>query len=56
MPRKPNYRFERAERDRAKATKKADRLKAKQDKVDERRAQDPALVTESPVTEPVEQE
>lgn len=51
MPRKPNYRFERAERDRAKATKKADRLKAKQDKVDERRAIDPALATDEPASE-----
>lgn len=32
MPRKPNYRFERAERDRAKAAKKAERLKAKAEK------------------------
>ena len=29
MPRKPNYRFERAERDRAKAAKKAAKLEAK---------------------------
>ncbi len=29
MPRKPNYRFERSERDKAKAAKKAERLKAK---------------------------
>ena len=29
MPRKPNYRFERAERDRVKAQKKEERLKAK---------------------------
>ena len=39
MPRKPNYRFERAERDRSKAAKKAKRLQAKQDKVDDRKAQ-----------------
>lgn len=32
MPRKPNYRFERSERDRAKAAKKAERLQAKADK------------------------
>lgn len=29
MPRKPNYRFERAERDRVKAQKKEERAKAK---------------------------
>lgn len=29
MPRKPNYRFERSERDKAKSAKKAERLKAK---------------------------
>jgi hypothetical protein len=32
MARKPNYRFDRMEKDRAKAAKKADRLKAKQEK------------------------
>ncbi|NJO55332.1 MAG: hypothetical protein HC834_02105 [Rhodospirillales bacterium] len=32
MPRKPNYRFERIEKDRAKAAKRADRLKAKQER------------------------
>ncbi|MFO1127079.1 MAG: hypothetical protein U1E66_01365 [Rhodospirillales bacterium] len=32
MPRKPNYRFERAERDRAKAAKKAERLKARKER------------------------
>ena len=32
MQKKPNYRFERAERDRRKAAKKADKLKARQDK------------------------
>ncbi len=38
MPRKPNYRFERAERDRAKAVKKAERLKAKREKAADRKA------------------
>lgn len=33
MARKPNYRFERSERDRQKAAKKAERLNAKQEKV-----------------------
>lgn len=32
MPRKPNYRFDRMERDRAKAAKKAERLKSKQER------------------------
>lgn len=32
MPRKPNYRFERSERDRTKAAKKAKRLEAKAEK------------------------
>lgn len=32
MPRKPNYRFERFERERQKAEKKAERLAAKQEK------------------------
>ncbi len=34
MARKPNYKFERMERDRAKAEKKAARAKAKTDRVD----------------------
>jgi hypothetical protein len=32
MARKPNYRFDRLEKDRAKAAKKAERLKAKQER------------------------
>ena len=32
MPRKPNYRFERSERDRAKAARKAERLLARAEK------------------------
>lgn len=35
MPKKPNYRFERAERDRLKAAKKAERLAAKQAKTED---------------------
>lgn len=34
MARKPNYKFERMERDRVKAEKKAARVKAKTDRVD----------------------
>ena len=37
MPRKPNYRFERSERTRLKAAKKAERLAAKQEKAEARR-------------------
>ena len=32
MPRRPNYRFERAERDRAKKAKKEEKLKRQQDR------------------------
>lgn len=32
MPRKPNYRFERSEREKLKAAKKAERLQAKAEK------------------------
>ena len=38
MARKPNYKFERLERERVKAAKKAARLKAKADKVEQRKA------------------
>ena len=34
MPRKPNYKFERLERDRAKAKKKAERLRLKTERKD----------------------
>ncbi len=50
MPRKPNYRFERAERDRKKAAKKAERVKAKQEKVADRQAEDSPADTETPPT------
>ncbi len=39
MARKPNYRFERLERERAKAAKKAARLKAKKERAELRKAQ-----------------
>lgn len=38
MAQKTNYRFERMERERKKAAKKAERLNAKQEKVSERKA------------------
>jgi len=34
LPRKPNYKFERLERDRAKAKKKAERLRLKNERKD----------------------
>ena len=39
MPRKPNYRFERSERTRLKAAKKAERLAAKQERAEARKAE-----------------
>jgi hypothetical protein len=39
MPRKPNYQFERHERDRQKAAKKAERLAAKQARAAEKRGE-----------------
>ena len=38
MPRKPNYRFERFEREKSKAAKKAARLEAKREKAAEKKA------------------
>ncbi len=40
MPRKPNYRFERSQRDKSKATKKAARIQAKADKLAARKQKD----------------
>ncbi len=39
MARKPNYSFERLQRERAKAAKKAARTQAKRDKADKRKAE-----------------
>jgi hypothetical protein len=39
MARKPNYKFERLERQRAKTAKKAARTKAKEEKVEQRKAE-----------------
>ena len=39
MPRKPNYNFERSERTKAKAAKKAERLQAKAQKSADRKAE-----------------
>ncbi|MEO5338507.1 MAG: hypothetical protein H7841_16710 [Magnetospirillum sp. WYHS-4] len=51
MPKKPNYRFERFERERQKAEKKAERLAAKQDKAGVAKPEDgsaPPPPTETP--------
>ncbi|MEQ8193361.1 MAG: hypothetical protein RIB59_02615 [Rhodospirillales bacterium] len=40
MPRKPNYRHDRFEREKAKAAKKAESLKQKQEKRDRKRLED----------------
>ena len=48
MPRKPNYRFERSQRERNKATKKAERLQAKADKVAARKAGSEGTGSEEP--------
>lgn len=37
MPRKPNYRFERNEREKARANKKAERLRVKRERSDQRK-------------------
>ncbi len=42
MVRKPNYKFERLERQRAKDAKKAQRLEAKKEKAEKRSAEDSA--------------
>ena len=39
MPRKPNYSFERREREKSRALKKADRLRAKHEKSDQRKGE-----------------
>ncbi len=44
MPRRPNYKFERLERQRAKAAKKAARLDAKKEKTEKRKAEIAGLV------------
>jgi hypothetical protein len=52
MPRKPNYKFERLERERKKAAKKAERAEAKREKAAQRQAEQqdssPTLEPEAP--------
>lgn len=47
MPKSPNYKFERMERDRQKAAKKAARLEAKKEKADLKKAEE-----EEPIVQP----
>ncbi len=44
MPRKPNYKFERVERQRQKAAKKAARIEAKKERAEKRKAENAGLV------------
>ena len=48
MPRKPNYRFERNERTRQKAEKKAARLAAKQEKAELKKGDDEEAAPSEP--------
>ncbi len=54
MARKPNYRFERLERERTRAAKKAARAKAKADRVEEAK-QEPGTDAETPAAPPDEE-
>ena len=56
MARKPNYRFERLERERAKAAKKAARAEAKAEKVEKRKAEreTQAVTDDQSVSSPLE--
>ncbi len=56
MARKPNYKFERMERDRAKAAKKAARLEAKREKAEERKADKAETAPADPFAEPAAKE
>jgi len=48
MPRKPNYRFERAERNRAKEAKKEEKLKRQQERASARSADENPQSTSGP--------
>jgi hypothetical protein len=52
MPRKPNYRIERAERDRAKKAKKEGKIKQQQERAALRRAGDGDAADDSAPSEP----
>ncbi len=49
MARKPNYNFERQERERAKAAKKAARLEAKRDKAEKKNTENSEPVGNQPM-------
>ena len=51
MARKPNYGFERREREKAKAEKKAERLKARQERAPSEDGEPTSETDESPATE-----
>jgi hypothetical protein len=48
MPFKPNFRFERAERDRLKKAKKEEKLKRQQERIAQRRETDSTAPTDRP--------
>ena len=52
MPRKPNFAFERRERDRLKALKNAEKAQAKKDARQRAKAEDPDVPPKSDSTEP----
>jgi hypothetical protein len=52
MPRKPNYRLERAERDRAKKAKKEEKIKQQQERAALRKAGDGDAGEDAPTGEP----
>ena len=54
MAQKPNYRMKRMDRERAKAAKKAARLEARQEKVDQRKADQVSPEPENPSGELLE--
>lgn len=56
MPRKPNYRFERLERERTKAAKKAARAKLKADRAEEAKSGEAAPDDQAVVPAPSESE
>jgi hypothetical protein len=55
MPRKPNYRFERAERNRAKEAKKEEKLKRQQERLATRTGDDepPQPIEDEPLADKV---
>lgn len=56
MPRKPNYKFERMERDRVKAAKKAARLEAKREKAAQKKTSGGSGPEMAPFEDPAAQD